>query len=108
MMYFSPHGWAVVILAFTLPFATGQSTKDIGQLFGIDRIVPDLLPALNPTLLLQVTYNTAVVPGQILSQNGASLKLCMYIYITNFLLQQLQCDRNLLLEDLPRILNLSF
>lgn len=72
-MYFSPSPmfWtAIVIFCFQFPSCTGQTTRDIGQLFGANRIVPDLLPSFDPTVLLQVTYNTTVVPGQILSQNG--------------------------------------
>lgn len=80
-MYSSLH-CAVVLLSFLLPFAKGQSTQDIAQLFSVDRIVPDLLPTFNPTLLLKVSYSTTVLPGQISSQNGANLKL----YLTNFLL----------------------
>jgi hypothetical protein len=63
----------LAILLLPLYFFSGtwaQSAQDIGQLFQIDRIVPDLLPAFNPTVLFQVTYNATVIPGQILSQNG--------------------------------------
>jgi hypothetical protein len=60
--------FAFFILCF--PSAFGQTPKDIGQLFAVDHIVPDLLPSFNPSVLFDVTYNATVIPGQILSQNG--------------------------------------
>ena len=64
--------WTVTVLTFSLYIQTAftQSTKDIGQLFEVNRIVPDLLSAFDPTVLLQVSYNFTLVPGEILSQNG--------------------------------------
>lgn len=50
----------------------GQTAKDIGQLFSVNHVVPDLLPAFNPTTLFQVTYAAPVIPGEILSQNSIS------------------------------------
>ena len=62
------------VLAFALfpQIANTQSTQDIAQLFGINHIVPDLLPSFNPTVLLEVSYNTTVIPGEIFSQVGIS------------------------------------
>jgi hypothetical protein len=103
-MYFSPSPmfWtAIVIFCFRFPMCTGQTAQDIGQLFGIDRIVPDLLPSFDPTALLQVTYNNTVVPGQILSQNGTDPD--PNSQLTNFPSQKLHCGQNLQLADLFRI-----
>jgi hypothetical protein len=77
VMHFSPSDllWIVFfVISFQFLPATAQSPQDVGQLFGDNQIVPDplpsLLPAFNPTVLLQVSFNNTVIPGQILSQNG--------------------------------------
>jgi len=65
--------WTVVCLFISQQFIShvaGQTAKDIGQLFSVNHIVPDLLPAFNPTTLFQVTYAAPVIPGEILSQNS--------------------------------------
>ena len=64
---------APLIFSFCLGNALAQSPRDIGQLFRMDGIVPDLLPVFEPTTLLQVTYGLTLVPGQILSQNGTEI-----------------------------------
>jgi len=67
--------WIYVGILTSLHFAShvaGQSAKDIGQLFSVNHVVPDLLPAFNPTTLFQVTYAAPVIPGEILSQNSIS------------------------------------
>jgi len=67
--------WTVVNVLISLQLVsrvTGQSAKDIGQLFSVNHVVPDLLPAFNPTTLFQVTYAAPIIPGEILSQNSIS------------------------------------
>lgn len=59
-----------VIFSFCLRSILAQSTRDIGQLFEINGLVPDLLQSFDPTVLLQVSYSFTLVPGEILSQNG--------------------------------------
>ena len=62
---------AATALLLAIDFANAQTTQDIKQLFGINKIVPDLLPAFDPVLLLEVSYNgIPLLPGQISSQNG--------------------------------------
>lgn len=51
-----------------------QTTQDIAQLFELNKILPDLLPSFNLTVLLEVSYNITVIPGEILSQVGTSSK----------------------------------
>lgn len=65
--------WTVVNVLISLQFishVTGQTAKDIGQLFSVNHLVPDLLPAFNPTTLFQVTYAAPIIPGEILSQTS--------------------------------------
>jgi hypothetical protein len=61
------------IFALSLGAALAQSPRDIGQLFNVNGIVPDLLSEFEPTSLLQVMYNFTLTPGQISSQNGSIL-----------------------------------
>ena len=62
---------SLVILAIALILGVlGQSTKDIGDLYRVNHLVPDLIPVFQPTVLLQVTFENILIPGQILSQNG--------------------------------------
>lgn len=65
--------WSGVLAALLASQLTlAQTTQDIAQLFEVNKIVPDLLPSFNPTVLLEVSYNTTVIPGEILSQVGTS------------------------------------
>ena len=72
-MMFS-HGkmlWSVALPFVFYPQMSGaQSLSDIAQLFGVNRIVPDLLPSFAPSVLLEVSYNVTVIPGEIFSQTG--------------------------------------
>lgn len=61
---------SVLILSLYLRIVLAQSPKDIGQLFEVNGIVPDLIPEFDPIVLLQVSYGFTLVPGEILSQNG--------------------------------------
>ena len=61
------------LLLFLLQFQNAvaeQTIQDIGQLFQNTRIVPDIIPAFNPSVLLDVSYGRDVIPGQNLSKNG--------------------------------------
>jgi len=62
--------WSFLVIS-CLPSVKAQSPQDIAQLFGINGIVPDVLPVFAPSVLLQVTYAANVIPGEILSQNSA-------------------------------------
>lgn len=62
------------ILAFSLLqfhyYAKAQSLRDMAQLFLTTHIVPDILPAFNPSVLVEVSFNTQIIPGQNLTENG--------------------------------------
>lgn len=79
--------WTALII-FSFQPAPAQSPKDIGQLFTVNNIVPDLLPAFNPSVSFQVTYNATVVPGQIFVGLGlfveATEQCGMMLYIRKF------------------------
>lgn len=48
-----------------------QSIQDITTVFRSAQIVPDVIPAFNPSLLLDVSFGgRTVVPGETLTKNG--------------------------------------
>lgn len=46
----------------------------MAQFFLATHIVPDVLPAFNPSVLLEVSFNTPIIPGQNLTKNGTELE----------------------------------
>jgi hypothetical protein len=61
----------LILLGFVHAITAAQSIQDIGQLFRSAQIVPDVIPAFNPSVLLDVTFRTrSVLPGETLSKNG--------------------------------------
>ncbi len=64
----------LVFLSLVHKVTAAQSIQDIGQLFSSAQIVPDVIPAFNPSVLLDVTFrNKSVVAGETLSKNGTYL-----------------------------------
>lgn len=78
----SPRKLLLAALTFILypQISDAQSPQDIEQLFGVNKIVPDLLPSFKPIVALEVTYNATVIPGEIFNQAGT---LASLIPITN-------------------------
>src|SRR5438477_12388698 len=61
----------LAFLTFVHKVTAAQSIQDIGQLFSSAQIVPDVIPAFNPSVLLDVTFrNKSVVAGETLPKNG--------------------------------------
>jgi len=46
----------LAFLTFVHKVTVAQSIQDIGQLFSSAQIVPDVIPAFNPSVLLDVTF----------------------------------------------------
>jgi hypothetical protein len=62
---------------FQFQRAQGQSLQEISQLFRTTDVVPDVIPAFNPSVLLQVTFGSPIIPGQTLTPNGADLDIVL-------------------------------
>jgi len=50
-----------------------QTIQDIGQLFRSTQVVPDVIPAFNPSVHLGVSFDKIIIPGQNLTRNGIDL-----------------------------------
>ena len=69
----------VVLLSFLQlqQSAALQSIQEISQLFRTTQIVPDLIPAFNPSVLLHISFAKEVIPGQIVAKNGTEFPFPM-------------------------------
>ena len=63
--------FSLALLQFVRETTATQSIQDITEVFRSAQIVPDVIPAFNPSLLLDVSFGgRIVVPGEILTKNG--------------------------------------
>ena len=60
----------LLILLLVWNAAADQSIQEVSQVFRDTQIVPDVIPAFNPSVLLGVSFGEDVTPGQNLTTNG--------------------------------------
>jgi len=61
----------LALLQLVRQTTAAQSIEDITQIFRSAQIVPNVIPAFNPSLLLDVSFGArTVVPGETLTKNG--------------------------------------
>lgn len=77
VLFSSQMFWSAILSFSILQFhyyANAQSLQDMAQFFLTTHIVPDILPAFNPSVLLEVSFDTPIIPGQNLTKNGTELE----------------------------------